>query len=150
MVCNHVVNLNTNLQFSIRNLQNICRNIWNLQNICKNGLRNQNQQQNISMAVKSMREQVDYLNKSVFFGPCFLPSTNVLWSQLKTEFTLVFGLPLLPFWKITQIVATMFFLEGLKDVADYRPSTVILKVIFDKWLLFYTCNFIFEEAAITA
>ena len=111
--------MNTNLQCSIRNLQNICRNIWNLQNICKNGLRNQNQQQNISMAVKSMREQVNYLNKSVFFGPCFLPSTNVLWSQLKTEFTLVFGLPLLPFWKITQIVATMFFLEGLKDVADY-------------------------------
>ena len=98
--------MNTNLQCSIRNLQNICRNIWNLQNICKNGLRNQNQQQNISMAVKSMREQVNYLNKSVFFGPCFLPSTNVLWSQLKTEFTLVFGLPLLPFWKITQVFST--------------------------------------------
>ena len=58
----------------MRKLQNICRNIRNLQNICKNGLRNQNQQQNISMAVKSMREQDNYQNKSVFFGPCFLPS----------------------------------------------------------------------------
>ena len=91
MVCNHVVNLNTNLQFSIRNLQNICKNIWNLQNICKNGFGKQKQQQNISVALKSMREQVNSLNKSVFSGPCLLPSTKVLWSQLKTEVTLVFG-----------------------------------------------------------
>ena len=59
-VCNHVVNFKTNLQCSIRNLQNICKNIENLQNICKNGLSKQKPQQNISVDLKNMGEQVNY------------------------------------------------------------------------------------------